>query len=120
MALLIVSAIAAELFADFLMLVSVTTADGVPVKKLTPVHFKVNELADINHSAVTARSVTKVREGPDGFYMLMLAEREPILTVPNRPFRVIFAVSVTGLARVGGTGDHGQTVALGDLTMPAV
>jgi hypothetical protein len=113
MALLIVSATGSPLFGDFLLLVSVTSADGKPVKNLKPGNFTVHDLASFNHASVKSRSIAKATQGPDGFYTLQLSPDEVQPTLP--PGHYVFAVGVNGLARKGATPAHGQTVAVGDL-----
>lgn len=113
MGLLIVSATGSPLFGDFLMLVSVTSADGTPVKNLKPANFQVHHLASLNHASVNHRPVAKATQGPDGFYTLQLSPNKVQPTLP--PGHYVFAVGVTGVARPGGTPNHGQTVAVGDL-----
>jgi hypothetical protein len=116
MALLIVNATGSPLFGDFLMLVSVTLADGRPVKNLKPGNFNVHHLASLNHASVKARSTAKATEGPDGFYTLQLSPDKVQPTLPHGHY--VFAVGVNGLARAGAAPAHGQTVAVGDLPPP--
>ena len=72
MARLIVSAEGSPLFGNFLMIVSVTSAAGVPTQGLKPDNFNVAHLASLNHAGANPRVVTKATEGPAGFYILDL------------------------------------------------
>lgn len=107
MARLIVSAEGSPLFGNFLMIVSVTSAAGVPTKGLKPDNFNVAHLASLNHAGANPRVVTKVTEDPAGFYILELKPNPAQPTLP--PGHYVFAVAVATKA------DHGQTVAAGDI-----
>jgi hypothetical protein len=110
MALLIVTAAASPLFGDFLMLVSVSGADGKPVAGLGPGAFKVGHLASLNHASPHNRPVAKASEGPAGFYTLQLAKNDVQPTLPNGHY--VFSVAV---AAGRNASNHGQTVAVGDM-----
>ena len=112
MARLVVTAAGSPLFGNFLMVVSVSgAADGKPVGKLKPDNFKIAHLASLNHASVLVREISKVSEGPDGFYTIQLKPWEPQPTLP--PGHYVFAVAVTaGTKRAP---HRGQTVAVGDL-----
>ena len=107
MARLIVSAEGSPLFGNFLMILSVTSAAGVPTQGLKPDNFNVAHLASLNHAGANPRVVTKVTENPDGFYILELKPNpaQPTLS----PGHYVFGVAV--IAKT----DHGQTVAVGDI-----
>ena len=107
MSLLIVSAAGSPLFGDFLMIVSVTSADGEPVTGLKTSNFKVHLLASLNHASVNPRPVSKVSEGPNGFYTVQLKKNDVQPTLPAGHY--VFAVSVTSGK------NKGQTVAVGDI-----
>lgn len=117
---LIVTAAASPLFGNFLMLVSVSAeADGAPVGKLTPKNFSVHHLASLNHAYPTERDVTEAKEGPAGFYTLLLKPKEYQPELP--PGHYVFAVAVKTFfdkRPKGGPAtpkDQGQTIAVGDL-----
>ena len=110
MALLIVTAAASPLFGDFLMLVSVSSADGKPVGGLGISAFKVGHLASLNHASPNDRPVAKASEGPAGFYTLQLAPNKVQPNLPNGHY--VFSVVV---AAGRNASNHGQTVAVGDM-----
>ena len=107
MSLLVVTAAASPLFGDFLMIVSVTSAAGEPVKGLKISNFKVHMLASLNHASVKPRPVKTASEGPNGFYTLQLKKNDVQPTFPTGHY--VFGVAVTSGK------DKGQTVATGDL-----
>ena len=107
MARLIVSAKGSPLFGNFLMIVSVTSAAGVPTKGLKPDNFNVAHLASLNHAGANQRVVSKATESPAGFYSLELKPSPSQPTLP--PGHYVFAVAV------GANGNLGQTVAAGDI-----
>jgi hypothetical protein len=107
MARLIVSAKGSPLFGNFLMIVSVTSAEGVPTQGLKPANFNVAHLASLNHAGANPRVVTKATEAPAGFYILELKPNAAQPTLP--PGHYVFGVAVTAKT------DHGQTVAAGDI-----
>jgi len=117
---LIVTAEASPLFGNFLMCVSVSgESDGAPVAALKPKNFAVYHLASLNHAFPTERDVTEAKEGPAGFYTLILKPKEYQPELP--PGHYVFAVAVktfsekrpkSGPAPVK---DQGQTIAVGDL-----
>jgi hypothetical protein len=109
---LIVSAAASPLFGNFLMVVSVSDLDGKPVKDLAPGSFKISHLASLNHAGASARTVDKVTEGPDGFYIVTLKPKKEQPNLP--PGHYVFAVAVKKTFGRGAS-DQGQTVAVGDL-----
>jgi hypothetical protein len=120
MSRLIVTAAASPLFGNFLMLVSVSAeADGKPVEQLKPQNFKVHHLASLNHAYPTERDVTEAKEGPDGFYTLILKPKEYQPDLP--PGHYVFAVAVATYPNIRTKGkspapkDQGQTIAEGDL-----
>ena len=108
MALLIVSAAASPLFKDFLMIVSVTSAEGEPATGLKVSNFKIHLLASLNHASVNPRPVSKVSEGPAGFYTVQLKKDEINSNLTQGHY--VFAVAVTS-----GKTNKGQTVATGDM-----
>jgi len=112
MARLVVTAAGSPLFKNFLMIVSVSAADdGKPIGSLKPANFTIAHLASLNHASVLVREVSKVSEGPDGFYTVELKPWEPQPTLPDGHY--VFAVAVTaGTKRAP---HHGQTVAVGDI-----
>ena|SRR5215510_5000619 len=109
MARLIVTAAASPLFGDFLMLVSVSSADGQPIGGLGVASFKVGHLASLNHASPNNRPVAKASEGPAGFYTLQLLKDSVQPTLPTGHY--VLSVSVTANKNA----DHGQTVAVGDM-----
>jgi hypothetical protein len=108
MSLLIVTAAASPLFGDFLMVVSVTNADGTPKKGLKVSNFKIYEMASLNHAAANNRPVSKVTEAPDGFYIVQLKKNNVQPVLPNGHY-------VLGVIVTSGKSDKGQTVATGDM-----
>lgn len=117
---LIVTAAASPLFGNFLMLVSVSgESDGTPVTALKPKNFSVYHLASLNHAYPTERDVTEAKEGPAGFYTLLLKPKEYQPELP--PGHYVFAVAVQTFSERKPKGaaavpkDHGQTIAVGDL-----
>lgn len=117
MSRLVITAAASPLFGNFLMLVSVSTeSDGKPVKGLKPKSFKIYHLASLNHAFPSQRDVGEAKEGPDGFYTLLLKPKEYQPELP--PGHYVFAVAVETYTERGKSSlpkDHGQTIAVGDL-----
>lgn len=116
MSLLIVSAAASPLFKNFLFVVSVSDADGTPVTGLKAASFKIHHMASLNHAGENQRTVDKVTEAPDGFYIVTL---KPSAAQPNLPpGHYVFAVRVARTRKRGEPADvagTGQVVAWGDL-----
>jgi hypothetical protein len=110
-ALAIVSATASPLFGDFLILVSVTDNNGVPVSSLKPGAFKVALLASLNHAFPQDRPVQEAKEGPSGFYTLTLVPNNAQPTLPKGHYVLAVAVSF----KRNTTEYQGQTVAVGDM-----
>jgi hypothetical protein len=108
MSLLIVTAAASPLFGDFLVVVSVTSADGEPVKGLKVSNFKIYLIASHNHAAANNRPVKSVTESPDGFYVVQLKKNDVQPTLPNGHY-------VLGVIVTSGKSNKGQTVATGDM-----
>ena len=108
MSLLIVTAAASPLFGDFLVVVSVTAADGVPVKGLKVANFKIYEMASLNHAFANNRPVSKVAEAPDGFYIVQLKPNKVQPTLPAGHY-------VLGVIVAQGKSNKGQTVTTGDM-----
>ncbi len=115
MAQLIVSAAGSPLFKNFLMLVSVSDADGKPVTGLKPGNFKVHHLASLNHASANDREVTKAGEGPEGFYTLTLKPESFQPELPPGHYVLAVAVKRTRKRGEATVTDHGQTVAVGDI-----
>ena len=114
MALLIVSAAASPLFGDFLIEVSVTDINGVPVSGLKPANFQIAHLASLNHAAANPRAVKSADEAPAGFYILQLKPNKIQPSLP--PGHYVLAVAVMkGPQKKGGASDQGQTIAGGDI-----
>ena len=113
MALAIVSATASPLFGDFLILVSVTDANGAPVSSLKPAAFKVALLASLNHASPQDRPVNEAKEGPSGFYTLILAPND---VQPNL-FKGHYVLAVAVSFKRKTTEYQGQTVAVGDMVL---
>jgi hypothetical protein len=116
MGLLIVSAAASPLFSNFLFVVSVTDSAGTPVAGLKAASFKIHHMASLNHAGENQRTIDKVTEAPDGFYIITL---KPSASQPNLPpGHYVFAVRVMRSRKRGepaGTAGTGQVVAWGDL-----
>ncbi|HEV8286661.1 MAG TPA: hypothetical protein VGQ09_20270 [Chitinophagaceae bacterium] len=110
MSLLIVTAAASPLFGDFLMVVSVTSADGEPVKGLKVANFKIYEIASLNHAFANQRQVSKVTESPGGFYIVSLKKNKVQPTLPEGHY-------VLGVIVTSGKNNKGQTVATGDMVI---
>jgi hypothetical protein len=108
MSLLIVTAAASPLFGDFLVVVSVTDADGKPVKGLKVANFKIYMMASLNHAFANNRPVSKVTESPDGFYIVQLKPNKVQPTLPNGHY-------VLGVIVTSGKTNNGQTVTTGDM-----
>ena len=107
MSLLIVTAAGSPLFGDFLLIVSVTSADGEPSTGLKASNFKVHQLASLNHASVNPRPVSKVTEGPNGFYTIQLKKNDVQPTLPSGHY--VLGVTVTAGK------NKGQTVTTGDI-----
>ena len=107
MSLLIVTAAGSPLFSDFLLVVSVTSADGDPAIGLKASSFKVYVLASLNHASVNPRPVSKVTEGPNGFYTIQLKKNTVQPTLPQGHY-------VLGVIVTSGK-NKGQTVTTGDI-----
>jgi hypothetical protein len=108
MSLLIVTAEASPLFGDFLVVVSVSSADGKPVKGLKITNFKISMIASLNHAFASNRPVSKLTEAPDGFYVVQLKKNEVQPTLPKGHY-------VLGVIVTYGKSNNGQTVATGDM-----
>jgi hypothetical protein len=96
--------------------VSVSTTDGKPATGLAASNFAISDMASLNHAFPSLRTINKLSEGPDGFYIIQLNGNPAQPTLP--PGHYVFAVVVSrtisrgrGLKRV----NNGQTVAVGDL-----
>ena len=110
MSALNVTAAASPLFNNFLMCVSVSDATtGAPTTGLKPPNFLIAHLASLNHAAELDRTVSSVKEGPPGFYIVQLAPWAPQPTLPAGHY--VFAVAVNAGTKAKPT--NGQTVAWG-------
>lgn len=110
MSRLVVTAEASPLFDDFLMVVSVSSADdGLPTKGLKKANFTIAQLASLNHASANVRTVKSVKEGPPGFYIVQLQPPE------NKLFAGHYVLGVIVTAGPRDAPSFGQTVASGDI-----
>ena len=113
MARLIVEACGSPLLGDMLVEVSVSDTDGNAVTGLKPKSFFISDLASRNHAGASARVVSKVTEGPSGFYILAL--KSDAIHSDLSPDIYVLAVSVERVTKKGAPADRGQTLAVADL-----
>lgn len=113
MATLHVEAAGSPLFKNFLFVVSVSDQEGQPIGGLGKGNFEVHHQASFNHAGDEERVVSKVTEGPKGFYRVQLEKDKVQPDLP--PGRYVFAVIVKNPDRPAGTTHRGQTVAVGVL-----
>jgi hypothetical protein len=114
MAHFVVNAVASQHVGDFLIVVSVASADDFhPRSGLRRENFRVTQLATRDDDTVVERPVAAVAEGPDGVYRLRLASIEGL--PQQQPGRYVLVVAVSAPPHGGGADYHGQTLAVGDL-----
>jgi hypothetical protein len=110
----VLSAVTTQRGDDFLVVVSVVSADDFhPRRGLRPENFRVTQLATLDDDTVVDRPVAAVSEGPHGVYRLRLAPSES--RPPPRRGRSVLVVEVSAPPHGGGADYHGQTLTVGDL-----
>jgi hypothetical protein len=114
MSRLVLSAVATPRGDDFLVVVSVVTADDFhPRRGPGPENFKVAQLTTRDDDTMMDRPVAAVSEGPHGVYRLRLIPSGGL--IPQRPGRSVLVVEVSAPPHGGGADYHGQTLTVGDL-----
>ena len=112
----VLSAVATQRDDDFLVVVSVISADDFhPRRGLRPENFRVAQLPALADDTVVDRPVAAATEGPPGVYRLRLAPSE---SPPHQPGRYVLVVQVSAPPHGGGADYHGQTLTAGDLLSP--
>ena len=108
----VLSAVATQRGDDFLIVVSVVSADDFhPRRGLRPENFRVTQMANPDDDTAVDRPIAAVTEGPHGVYRLHL--------VPGKGWRrqrsghSIFVVAVSAPPHGGGADYHGQTLTIG-------
>jgi hypothetical protein len=110
----VLSAVTTQRGDDFLVVVSVVSADDFhPRRELRPENSRVTQLTTRDDDTVVDRPVAAVSEGPPGVYRLRLAPGES--WPPHRPGRSVLVVEVSAPPHGGGADYHGQTLTVADL-----
>ena len=110
----VLSAVATQRDDDFLVVVSVISADDFhPRRGLRPENFRVSQLTTDSDDTFADRPVVAATEGPHGVYRLRLAPSESLPR--QRSGRYVLVVEVTAPPHGGGAEYHGQTLTVGDL-----
>jgi hypothetical protein len=113
----VLSAVTTQRGDDFLIVVSVISADDFhPRRGLRPENFRVTQLTTLDDDTVVDRPVVGVSEGPHGVYRLRLAPGENL--PQQRSGRDVLVVEVSAPPHGGGADYHGQTLTVGDLVSP--
>ena len=109
----VLSAVATQRGDDFLIVVSVVSADDFhPRRGLRPENFRVTQMANPDDDTAVDRPIAAVTEGPHGVYRLRLTPSENVSQ--HQPGRYVLVVEVSAPPHGGGADYHGQTLTSGE------